>query len=79
MAIRMNRMAEDRNPWRAQPSTLHPPITVPIVFVNGMLSGVRARGLPCDAYLADAGIEPQLLEQAGARVTADQYVALFGR
>lgn len=59
-------------------STLPPPITVPIVFVNGMLSGVRARGLPCDAYLADAAIEPQLLEQAGARVTADQYVALFG-
>ncbi len=60
------------------PTTLPPPITVPIVFVNGMLSGVRARGLPCDAYLADAGIEAQLLEEGGARVTADQYVALFG-
>ncbi len=56
---------------------LHPPVTIPIAFVHGMLSGVRARGLPCDAFLADAGIPPELLEQVSARVTADQYVALF--
>jgi AraC-like DNA-binding protein len=56
---------------------LHPPVTIPIAFVHGMLSGVRARGLACDPFLADAGIAPELLEQAGARVTGDQYVALF--
>jgi AraC-like DNA-binding protein len=56
---------------------LHPPVTIPIAFVHGMLSGVRGRGLACDPFLADAGIAPELLEQAGARVTGDQYVALF--
>jgi AraC-like DNA-binding protein len=56
---------------------LQPPVTISIAFVNGMLSGVRARGLACDAFLADAGIDAQLLEQPSARVTADQYVALF--
>jgi Arabinose-binding domain of AraC transcription regulator, N-term len=58
-------------------SLLHPPVTISMAFVHGMLSGVRARGLPCDAFLTDAGIDPKLLEQAGARVTADQYVGLF--
>ena len=56
---------------------LHPPVTISIAFVHGMLSGVRARGESIDAFLADAGIDPKLLEQVGARVTADQYVALF--
>lgn len=55
----------------------HPPVTVPIVLVDGMLSGVQARGWACDAYLADAGIASVLLDQAGARVTAAQYIALF--
>lgn len=53
------------------------PVTIPIAFVHGMLSGVRSRGLPTDAFLADAGIDAALLEQPGARVTGDQYVALF--
>jgi len=56
---------------------LPPPVTISIAFVHGMLSGVRARALPCDVFLADAGIDPKLLEQTAARVTADQYVALF--
>ncbi len=56
---------------------LQPPVTISITFVHGMLSGVQARGEPCDAFLADAGVAPELLEQPGARVTADQYVALF--
>ncbi|MBL6612717.1 MAG: AraC family transcriptional regulator [Reyranella sp.] len=60
-----------------QRPTAHPPVTIPIAFVNGMLGGVRSRGEPCDAYLLDAGIAPELLVQAGARVTADQYAALF--
>ena len=56
---------------------LQSPVTVPIAFVKGMLSGVRSRGLCCEVFLADAGIDPDLLAQSGARVTADQYVALF--
>lgn len=56
---------------------LHPPVTVSVAFVQGMLSGVRARGQPVQPFLADAGIDAALLDQAGARVTADQYAALF--
>jgi Arabinose-binding domain of AraC transcription regulator, N-term len=56
---------------------LHSPVTVSVAFVHGMLSGVRARGESVDSFLADAGIDSELLERAGARVTADQYVALF--
>lgn len=56
---------------------LTPPITISVALVHGMLSGVQARGLPYEAILADAGIAPELLQQAGARVTAAQYVALF--
>jgi AraC-like DNA-binding protein len=58
---------------------LPPPVTIPIAFVHGMLSGLQARGGPCDELLQAAGIAPALLQQAGARVTADQYVALFRR
>jgi len=56
---------------------LRPPVTIPIAFVQGMVSGVQSRGEACEVFLADAGIAPELLAQAGARVTADQYVALF--
>ena len=56
---------------------MHPPVTIPIAFVHGMLAGVQARGQPCDTFLSDAGIAPELLTQVSARVTADQYVALF--
>ena len=55
----------------------HPPVTVPIAFVHGMLSGVIARGASVDTFLIDAGVAPQLLDEPGARVTADQYVTLF--
>lgn len=75
MAHCLDHMAEDLNPRRI--SMVRPPVTVPIAFVHGILSGVRARGEPCDTYLEDAGIAPELLEQVSARVTADQYVALF--
>jgi len=56
---------------------LRPPVTVPIAFVQGMVAGVQARSRSSDAFLRDAGIAPELLHEAGARVTADQYVALF--
>jgi len=56
---------------------LHPPVTIPIALVHGMVSGVQRLGLPVDPFLVDAGIAPELLDEANARVTADQYVALF--
>lgn len=56
---------------------LRPPVTIPITFVRGMLLGAKGRGVPYDTLLRDAGIAPGLLEQAGARVTVDQYVDLF--
>lgn len=56
---------------------LNPPVTIPIALVRGMLSGLEAKGQPFDIFLTDAGIAPELLQQAGARVTADQYVLLF--
>lgn len=54
-----------------------PPITISIAFVHSMLQGARARGLALDCFLGDAGIAPELLEQAGSRVTVQQLVALF--
>ncbi len=57
--------------------TLQAPVTVPVAFVRGMLSGVQARGEDCGPFLAEAAIAPELLEHAGARVTSAQYVALF--
>ena len=56
---------------------LHSPVTISIAFVRGMVSGIDARGLPFEPLLARAGILPKLLEQNGARVTAEQYVAAF--
>jgi AraC-like DNA-binding protein len=57
--------------------TQRPPVTIPIAFVHGMLSGVRARGMSDDALVTDAGIARELLALPGARVGAAQYVALF--
>jgi AraC-like DNA-binding protein len=54
-----------------------PPVTIPVAFVQGLLSGVAGRGEDCAVYLGDAGIAPELLAEPGTRVTAEQYVALF--
>ena len=60
---------------------LRPPVTIPIAAVQGMLSGVRARGDASPAWteglLDEAGIPPALLEEAGSRITAQHYTALF--
>ncbi len=56
---------------------LKPPATVSMSFVRGMLSGVQARGIPCEPFLLDAQIDPALLHEAHARVTAEQYAAFF--
>jgi AraC-like DNA-binding protein len=58
----------------SNPRMLKPPDTISIAFVHGMLSGVEA---PVASLLADSGIAPDLLDEPAARVTADQYVALF--
>lgn len=55
----------------------HPPVTVPIALVHGMLTGVRAHGDSGELYLIDAGIVPSLLQRDSARVTAAQYIALY--
>ncbi len=56
---------------------LHPPVTIPIAFVHGMMSGVKGHQVLGDTCLADAGIARELLLQPAARVTSDQYVTLF--
>ena len=55
----------------------HPPHTVSISFVHGLLSGMTERGLPTEALLAGVGIGEELLQHAGARITAEQYLKLF--
>ena len=55
------------------------PFTVPMALVRGIAAGVHRRGFAYDRLLQRAGIAPELLEQEGARVTADQYVALMWR
>ena len=60
-------------------SMVHPPITIPMAAVLGMLSGVRARcPEPWTASLVgQAGFAPALLQEVHARVTGEQYVKLF--
>ena len=54
-----------------------PPVSVPIVFVHGMLAGLVAKGRPTSQWLVEAGVAPELLSHASARVTADQYTRLL--
>jgi hypothetical protein len=54
---------------------LPPSVTIPIAFVHGMVSGILARAA-VRRPAAGRRHRPGLLQQAGARVTADQYVAL---
>lgn len=56
---------------------LSPPVSVPIVFVHGMLAGLVAEGRPTAQWLAEAGVAPELLAHPSARVTADQYTRLL--
>lgn len=53
------------------------PVTVSISFVHGLLSGVAPGAPLAAAALEEAGIADELLAQRAARVTAEQYVALF--
>lgn len=56
---------------------MNTPVSVSIAFVQGMLAGVRSQRMATESWLAEAGIDPALLQQAGARVTGEQYVALY--
>lgn len=51
--------------------------TISIRFVEEALVGVRERGLDPAPLLHQAGISPELFEQAQARVSARQYAALW--
>ncbi len=77
MADHTDRMSQRRIPLRPAVFMLPPPVTISIALVHGMLSAIQARGEAVDAYLIGADIAPELLQQASARVTAEQYIALF--
>jgi AraC-like DNA-binding protein len=62
---------------KRQPGGLSVPVTIPVAFVNGMLSGIQARGETVAPFLDAAGIPEALLDDTAARVTATQYIALF--
>ena len=53
------------------------PVTISISFVHAMLSGKTDAWPSIPEVLAEAGIDEQLLQYPGARITAGQYVALF--
>lgn len=57
--------------------TARAPVTISVVFLRGLLSGVQAQGQRIDDLLAEAGVSAELLAHAGARVTAAQYAAVF--
>ena len=54
-----------------------PLVSVSMAFVRGMLHGAERRGMPVEPLLAEAGIDPALLSETSARVTGEQYVAMF--
>jgi AraC-like DNA-binding protein len=55
--------------------------TVPISFLQNMLSGARRHlsAHDIDTLATQAGISPQLLRQGGARVTREQFVKMYER
>ena len=57
--------------------TLRPPVTIPVAFVQAMLSGLEAKAIDVGPYLDGAGIDRRLFDEPGARISAAQYVALF--
>lgn len=48
-----------------------------MALVHGMIEGARLRGRTPEGPLRAAGISPALLAQDSARVSTDQYIALF--
>lgn len=56
---------------------MRPPVSISIAFVQGMLEGVQAKGMAPEPLLIEAGIDTALLHEPSARVTGEQYVALY--
>lgn len=56
---------------------LKPPVTVSMAFVKGMLSVARDRQLAWAPWIESLGIQPELIDEPDARVTADQYIELY--
>lgn len=56
---------------------LKPPVTVSMAFVKGMLSVARDRQLAWGDWMQALDIQPALVDEPDARVTADQYIALY--
>ena len=54
-----------------------PPLTVGMVFVRNLLSGVHAKGLDDAPFLREAGIAPEALADDNAHVTLQQYGELL--
>lgn len=57
---------------------LTPPVTISVAFVRGMLSGICARGASTRELLLQARIPFERLDEPGGRVTAEQYITLYG-
>lgn len=55
------------------------PYTVSMELVRGIVQSIARKGYAPEPFLLQAGIAPQLLEQPGARVSSDQYIALMWR
>ncbi|WP_224079618.1 AraC family transcriptional regulator [Cupriavidus laharis] len=53
------------------------PVTISVIFLRGLLTGVQAHGHCIDDLLTEAGVSAELLAHAGARVTAAQYATVF--
>jgi AraC-like DNA-binding protein len=54
-----------------------PSATVPISLVNGFLAAAGAKAEVIHRYLKQAGVAPELLGEPGARVTEEQFSALY--
>jgi AraC-like DNA-binding protein len=54
-----------------------PSATVPISLINGFLAAAGAKAEVIHRYLKQAGVAPELLGEPGARVTEEQFSALY--
>ena len=61
----------------ARSGLVPPSATVPISLVKAFLAGADARAETIRRYLEEAGIAEELLIEPGARVTEEQFSALY--
>ncbi len=75
MAENLEPMAKD---LKQQKPRVNTGASIAPVFVFGMLSGLKSKGIDLDGHLRQAGVDPEALRKPGyAGVTPMQYVALF--